>query len=75
MGDSAHGTVLRAKGVLHGAQGPLNLQYLPGDARVEPVAAVDAEGALCVIGRDLNGPALASLFGGEIQSTEGDFGG
>jgi G3E family GTPase len=72
MGGDAHGTVLRAKGVLRGTRGPLNLQYLPGDARVEPVAAVDAEGTLCVIGRDLNGPALAALFGGVVQPTEGD---
>jgi G3E family GTPase len=67
MDGGAGGTVLRAKGVLRGSNGPLNLQYLPGDARVESFAAeVDDADALCVIGRDLNGPALAALFGGTV---------
>jgi G3E family GTPase len=65
MERDAAGTVLRAKGVLRGADGPLNLQYLPGDTRIEPCAA-EAGDMLCVIGRGLNGPELAALFGGVI---------
>jgi G3E family GTPase len=65
MEQSAAGTVLRAKGVLRGADGPLNLQYLPGDTRIEPCAA-EAGDMLCVIGRGLNGQELATLFGGAI---------
>jgi G3E family GTPase len=69
MAEDAGGTVLRAKGILRGTDGRLNLQYLPEDARVEPCAVTDADGdddAISVIGRDLNGPALAALFGGTV---------
>jgi G3E family GTPase len=66
MAEGAGGTVLRAKGFLRGADGRLNLQYLPGDARVEPCAATDGDDAISVIGRDLNGSALAALFGGTV---------
>ncbi|MDR2088946.1 MAG: GTP-binding protein [Clostridiales Family XIII bacterium] len=64
MERGAAGTVLRAKGVLRGSKGYLNLQYIPGDTRIEDCAT--GGDALCLIGRDLNGPALADLFGGAV---------
>ncbi|MDR1246556.1 MAG: cobalamin biosynthesis protein CobW [Clostridiales Family XIII bacterium] len=67
MEQGGEGTVLRAKGILRGTGGCLNLQYLPGDARIESCASGgDGDGALCVIGRDLNGRGLADLFGGVL---------
>lgn len=57
------GTVLRAKGILRGTNGPVDLQYLPGDLRL---AACDAEGdMLCIIGQDLDRQGLTRLFKGE----------
>jgi G3E family GTPase len=60
------GTVLRAKGVLCGTEGCLRLQYIPGDAKIETCAAGDDDSLLSVIGRDLNGPGLASIFDGVL---------
>jgi G3E family GTPase len=65
MERGAAGTVLRAKGVLRGTDGYLNLQYVPGDTKIERCNAAGGE-ALSVIGRDLNGPGLAALFGGVL---------
>jgi G3E family GTPase len=65
MERGAAGTVLRAKGILRGTEGYLNLQYLPGDTRIE-VCAAGGDDMLSVIGRDLNGPDLAALFGGVV---------
>jgi G3E family GTPase len=65
MEQGAAGEVLRAKGVLRGTDGRLNLQYIPGDTRIEPCAADEGD-ALCVIGRNLNGPGLAALFEGVL---------
>jgi len=57
------GTVLRAKGILRGTNGSVDLQYLPGDLRL---AACDAEGdMLCIIGQDLHRHELMRLFKGE----------
>jgi G3E family GTPase len=64
--ECAGGTVLRAKGILRGTGGYLNLQYLPGDASIEPCAGAGGPDSLCVIGRGLDGPALAALFGGVL---------
>jgi G3E family GTPase len=58
------GAVIRAKGVLRGKDGYWNLQYIPGDLRIESCPAEG--GALCVIGRNLNGSELAELFGGAV---------
>ncbi|MDR2132775.1 MAG: GTP-binding protein [Clostridiales Family XIII bacterium] len=64
MEREASGKILRAKGILRGSEGFLSLQYLPGDAKIEN-CAVEGD-ALCVIGRGLNGPELAALFGGVL---------
>ena len=60
---SANGTVLRAKGILRGTSGYVNLQYLPGDIRLTSCATHGD--MLCIIGRNLNRQELCSLFGGE----------
>ncbi|MDR1962092.1 MAG: GTP-binding protein [Gracilibacteraceae bacterium] len=60
--ENAAGLVLRAKGVMRGPAGNWNLQYLPGDWRIERCAADG--GTLCIIGRDLNQSELAGIFGG-----------
>ncbi|MDR2296538.1 MAG: GTP-binding protein [Clostridiales Family XIII bacterium] len=65
MERDAAGTVLRAKGILRGTEGYLHLEYVPGDTRIEPCAA-GGDDMLSVIGRDLNGPDLAAIFGGVV---------
>lgn len=63
MERQAQGTVLRAKGILRGTKGYVDLQYLPGDLKLTSSAA--AGNMLCIIGRDLNRQELVSLFSGE----------
>lgn len=62
MEKRAQGVVLRAKGIVRGPDGYLNLQYLPGAVEVTPCTATG--NALCVIGRDLSRQELCDLFGG-----------
>ncbi len=63
MEDSAKGTILRAKGIVRGPKGYLNLQYLPGDIRI---TGCHARGdMLCIIGRNLNRQELCAIFSGE----------
>lgn len=63
MEDSAKGTILRAKGIVRGPKGYLNLQYLPGDIRI---TGCQARGdMLCIIGRNLNRQELCAIFSGE----------
>lgn len=63
MEQDAQGTILRAKGILRGPKGYLNLQYLPGDLRISQCAS--GGDMLCIIGRNLNRRELVSLFSGE----------
>jgi G3E family GTPase len=63
MERGAKGTILRAKGIVRGPEGYVNLQYLPGDIRITDCAV--SGDMLCIIGRDLNRQELVSLFGGE----------
>ncbi len=63
MERSAKGTILRAKGIVHGINGYLSLQYLPGDIQISKCAAVGD--MLCIIGRNLNRQQLCTLFDGE----------
>ncbi len=63
MEESAKGTILRAKGIVRGPLGYMNLQYLPGDIKVTKCAAKG--NMLCIIGRNLNRQELCALFGGE----------
>ena len=54
------GTVLRAKGIVRGEGGYLNVQYIPGDLKVEDTSA--AGDIVCFIGRGLNRLELAGLL-------------
>ena len=63
MEHKTKGRVLRAKGILRGTNGYMNLQYLPGHLKI---INCDARGnMLCIIGRDLNRQELVGLFCGE----------
>ena len=55
------GTVLRAKGIVAGADGWIHFDYVP-DAPDVRTGCADVTGRLCVIGADLNKDALAALF-------------
>ncbi len=57
------GAVLRAKGIVGGADGQwIHFDYVPGAADVR-VGGADVIGRLCVIGAQLNKAAVAELFG------------
>ena len=57
------GTVLRAKGVVAGANGSwLHFDYVPGEIHVRP-GCPDVTGKLCVIGAELDEFGVAKLFG------------
>ena len=55
------GVVLRAKGILAGQGAWLHFDYVPGEADVREGSA-GVTGRLCVIGCNLNEPALKELF-------------
>lgn len=55
-----YGMVLRAKGILRGADGFLNLQFLPGDLKIEETEVMGNE--LCIIGRALEREKISQLF-------------
>jgi G3E family GTPase len=57
----ANGTILRAKGIVRGKRGHLNLQYLPGELKIE--ASPAAGDMICFIGRDMNRSQLSGIFG------------
>ncbi len=63
MERSTQGTILRAKGIVRGLDGYINLQYLPGDIQITNCAT--GGDMLCIIGRSLNRQELVGLFGGE----------
>ncbi len=57
------GTVLRAKGIVAGADGQwIHFDFVPGAPDVR-IGGADIIGRLCVIGAELNKTALARLFG------------
>ncbi len=57
------GTVLRAKGIVAGADGQwIHFDYVPAAPDVR-VGGADVIGRLCVIGSQLNKAAVAELFG------------
>jgi G3E family GTPase len=59
----AYGQVLRAKGIVPGAEGGwLEFDYVPGEWQVRDCGP-DYTGRLCVIGAQLNEDGLAALFG------------
>ncbi len=63
MERSTKGIVLRAKGVVRGPSGYINLQYIPGDIQI--TNCTTGGDMLCIIGRNLNRQELVSLFTGE----------
>ena len=63
MERGASGTILRAKGIVHGPNGYINLQYVPGDTSVTNCAT--SGDMLCIIGRNLNRQELGTIFSGE----------
>lgn len=63
MERNAKGTILRAKGIVRGPSGYMNLQYLPGD--IEVTKCSTSGDMLCIIGRNLNRQELCALFDGE----------
>ena len=61
------GTVLRAKGIVAGTQDTwLHFDYVPGEGDVRE-GSPSIIGRLCVIGADLNLPALSALLGAELK--------
>jgi G3E family GTPase len=58
-----YGTVLRAKGIVRGVNGYMNLQYLPGDLKI--ANCFTRGDMLCIIGRNLHRQKLTGLFSGE----------
>lgn len=64
MEQSAKGTILRAKGIVRGANGYVNVQYLPGDIQITSCAT--GGDMFCFIGRNLNRQELAGIFSGEV---------
>ena len=65
--DAKYGMVLRAKGIVAGADGKwIHLDYVPGEPDVREGAA-GIIGRLCVIGSKLDVNALSTLFGVELK--------
>ncbi len=56
----ACGEILRAKGIVRGTEGYLEVQYLPGELRISPCEAPGD--ALDVVGRGLDEAELLRLF-------------
>ncbi|MDR2180673.1 MAG: GTP-binding protein [Synergistaceae bacterium] len=57
------GKVLRAKGILRGKDGCLNLQYLPGELTIEPSSVKPSAGdVICFIGHGIHRAELADIF-------------
>ena len=59
--EAEYGTVLRAKGIVDGAEGWFHFDYVPGEPDVRTGSA-GVTGRLCVIGCKINEEALKKLF-------------
>ena len=57
-----YGKILRAKGIVNGADGWIEFDYVPGEYDIRP-GHPDYTGRLCVIGAELKQEALPGLFG------------
>ena len=66
--EGKYGIVLRAKGIVAAADGGnwIHFDYVPGEPDVREGGAA-VIGRLCVIGSNLNIPALSELFGAELK--------
>ena len=63
LDEGAVGLVLRAKGIVACESGGwIHFDFVPGEINVR-MGAADVTGKLCVIGSQLNHPAIAGLFG------------
>lgn len=63
MRKTAKGNIIRAKGVVRGESGYLNIQYLPDEIKVEECASKGD--MLCVIGSGIDKNELSAIFGGD----------
>jgi len=62
LDENSCGVILRAKGILPGADGKwIHFDYVPGESQVRNGAA-DVTGRICVIGTDLDTDAISKLF-------------
>ena len=60
--ETRFGSVLRAKGIVHGVNGAwIHFDYVPGDVDVRSGCA-DVIGKICVIGAAINESELKTLF-------------
>ena len=57
-----YGSVLRAKGILQSPEGFINLQFLPGDLKIERTDVSGNE--LCIIGKELDAEKISAAFRG-----------
>jgi len=65
--ETKYGMVLRAKGIVAGKDGAwIHFDYVPGEPDIRHGAA-GVIGRLCVIGAQLDVPALSALFGAELK--------
>ncbi len=65
--EHTYGVILRAKGIVEGTDGKwIHFDYVPGEPDVRNGSA-GVTGRLCVIGSNINKPALAELFGVELK--------
>jgi hypothetical protein len=61
--DDKYGMILRAKGIVAGADGQwIHFDYVPGEPDVR-FGGADVIGRLCVIGSKINEQAIRALFG------------
>ena len=61
--DESYGIVLRAKGIVAGADGQwIHFDFVPGEENVR-YGAADVMGRICVIGSKLDEAAIGKLFG------------
>ena len=59
--EEKYGVILRAKGIVNGADGFIHFDYVPGEPDVRLGTAIPT-GRLCVIGSGINEDALKELF-------------
>ncbi|MBQ6937068.1 MAG: cobalamin biosynthesis protein CobW, partial [Clostridia bacterium] len=59
--EDVYGTILRAKGIVKGADEWIHFDYVPGEADVRTGSA-SAIGRICVIGSGINEDAIKQLF-------------
>ena len=66
--EDKYGIVLRAKGIVAATDGGnwIHFDYVPGEPDVREGGAA-VIGRLCIIGANLNMPALSELFGVELK--------